>query len=512
MVSRTPQIQAGRRRLARRAASVLLLTAVGGGLPAAAEAEAASRTPVITVIRCVPAGSAACAGGVAVAPGRLLQFSGRRLRDGMRVSFRWPTGALATKLRSDRNGYTARVPVGTRAGSVTVTVTDGAGRRSAAKRIRVLAGGSTPARAPVVSGLPDSFAGHGMWIWELPKTEGGSVAAIARRATAAGFKTVFVKAADGRNVWRQFTPALITTLKAAGLRVCGWQFVYGSYPTGEAAAAVEAVRRGADCFVVDAETQYEGRYSAASTYMKALRAGVGAAYPLALTSFPYVDYHPSLPYSVFLGPGMAQVNQPQVYWKDIGGTVDAVSARTFAQNRPYGVPIAPLGQTYQKPAASELQRFRQVWLSYGAGGLSWWDWQETTDAAFTTLAAPVPAPITLPDPGWPVLRKGSKGDQVVWLQQHLTTFAPAVKVNGSFDAATVAAVKALQTARGFTPSGQTDPATWQAVLLEPNVPIDWSGRKAPAAPRTAATTTALRSAAGAPRTDIPTQGFGGAGG
>jgi hypothetical protein len=41
---------------------------------------------------------------------------------------------------------------------------------------------------------------------------------------------------------------------------------------------------------------------------------VGDAYPLALSSFPYVDYHPAFPYSVFLGQGGAQSNVPQLYW------------------------------------------------------------------------------------------------------------------------------------------------------------------------------------------------------
>lgn len=467
-----------------------------------APADAASRRPVISAIRCVPATTASCAAGVSVTTGRLLQFSGKRLKDGQRVSFRWTTGALATKLRRNSSGYTARVPAGVRAGRVSVTIVDGAGRRSNIGHIRIVTSGPTPTVAPKVAGLPDAFAGHGMWIWELPKTEGGNVDAILQRAKRTGFSTVFVKAADGRNVWKQFTPQLIASLKGAGLRVCAWQFVYGSYPEGEAQAAVTAIQRGADCFVIDAEGQYEGKYAAAQRYMADLRAGVGASYPLALTSFPYTDYHPTLPYSVFLGPGNAQVNAPQVYWKDIGGTVDAVSARTLAQNRMYQAPIAPLGQTYEKPSASELARFRQVWTSYGAGGLSWWDWQETSDALFTALAQPAPTPVTLSDPGWPLLSKGSKGDQVVWVQQHLMSGDPAVKPTGTFDAATIAAVKAVQTARGYTPSGALDAATWSAVLALPVAPVDWTKR---AAPRLAPTVRA----AGVRRTDIPTVGFGG---
>ena len=85
---------------------------------------------------------------------------------------------------------------------------------------------------------------------------------------------------------------------------------------------------------------------------------------------------------MFLGPGGAQANLPQVYWRDIGGTVDAVSGRTLAHNRIYGVPIAPLGQSYQDPPAEELARFRALWAAYGSAGLSWWSWQHTTEAGW----------------------------------------------------------------------------------------------------------------------------------
>ena len=161
--------------------------------------------------------------------------------------------------------------------------------------------------------------------------------------------TVFVKSADGGDVWEQFTPQLVADLHARGLRACAWQFVYGADPQAEASAAVASIAAGADCFVIDAETKYEGRYASAQRYLAALRVAIGPAYPLGFTSFPYVDYHPRLPYSVFLGPGGAQANLPQVYWKAIGGSVDAVSAKTVANNRIYGTPIAPLGQSYDAP-------------------------------------------------------------------------------------------------------------------------------------------------------------------
>jgi peptidoglycan hydrolase-like protein with peptidoglycan-binding domain len=289
-------------------------------------------------------------------------------------------------------------------------------------------------------------------------------------------KTVYVKGSDAGNVWSQFTRQLVADLHARGLHVCAWQFVYGSVPLAEAAAAAANVAAGADCLIIDAETKYEGRYAAAQRYVQALRAAIGPSYPLGLTSFPYVDYHPSFPYSVFLAPGAAQANLPQVYWKAIGGSVDAVSAKTVAQNRIYGAPMAPLGQTYGGTAPADIQRFRAIWAGYGAAGVSWWSWQAATSAMWAALTSPAPAAAVPADPGWPALRKGSKGDQVLWLQQHLASFDAGVEVvaGGRFSAETDTILRAFQTARGLPATGVTDAATWLAVLALPVRPVDWT--------------------------------------
>ena len=468
----------------------------------AASANAQSRTskkkgPRLTAVKCVPASSSACKSGVRVQIGRQLQLRGRQLKVGMRVTFRWPRGALVTKLKRSKAGWVARVPAGTRLGQVGVSVRQTLRTpRSNTKKIRVIAPPPKRAAGPTANGtLPRAFRGNGMWIWQLSRTEGGNADAIAARARQAGIETVFVKAADEDDRWPQWSPALIQALHDRGLRACAWQFVYGTNPDAEAAVAIDAIRQGADCFVIDAETRYEGRYGAAQSYVNQIRAAVGADYPIGLTSFPYVDYHPRLPYSVFLGPGGAQANVPQVYWKDIGDTVDAASARTVAQNRIYGRGIAPLGQTYQSPGADELARFRSVWGTYGSTGLSWWSWQATEPAGWAALSQPAPAPAAVPDPGWPALGKGAKGDQVVWLQQHLAATDPAVAINGTLDTQTDRALRAFQSARGLPPTGTTDPATWTALLKLAPVAVDWTVRAAPASARTARAAARPRDAA-----------------
>ncbi|MEY2517130.1 MAG: hypothetical protein QOJ89_4488, partial [bacterium] len=169
-----------------------------------------------------------------------------------------------------------------------------------------------------------------------------------------------------------------------------------------------------------------------------------------------------------------QVNLPQVYWKEIGGSVDAESAKTFAHNRIYGAPMATLGQAYHAPATADLTRFRGLWSGYGASGVSWWSWQAASETTWTELSKPAPAPIASPDPGWPLLNRGVNGDEVVWLQQHLASFNGSVPIDGRFDSSTESVLKAFQSARGLPATGETDAATWLAVLARPMRAVAWT--------------------------------------
>ena len=242
-----------------------------------------SRAPQLTGARCVPATAKACRAGVAVPVGRRSQLRGTRLAPGLRVSFRWSRGALATKLHRSRDGLGRARPAGTRAGKVSMTVRDRAGRRS-----RAVASASSPrpaaraphGRRPGDGRLPAAFTGNGMWIWELPKSEGGDLAAIVARARAAAISTVFVKSSDGAaEPLGAVRPGSSQALHAQGLRVCAWQFVYGTTREGEARLGADAAADGADCLVIDAEGQYEGKYAQAQRYLATLRASVGAGLP-----------------------------------------------------------------------------------------------------------------------------------------------------------------------------------------------------------------------------------------
>jgi hypothetical protein len=418
----------------------------------------------------------------------LLRLRGRNLPAGMAVAFPRRYGARIARnsptahLHGSKLGLVVTVPSSAHSGRIMVLV--GRGRHSNSYGpIQVVRyalhppshpASSTPPGTPPATGSP--FDGQGMWIWYVSRSDGGDVAQIVAQARAAGVSTLYVKSSDGStNYWGQFSPELVAQLHGGGLKACAWQYVYGSNPAGEAALGARAVEAGADCLVVDAEAEYEGRYGAAQTYISDLRAKIGPDYPVGLASFPYVYYHTAEPFSVFLGPGGAQYDLPQMYWKAIGNSVDTVYANTFISNRVYGRPIFPLGQTYENPPTGDIVRFREEAPLYGASGISWWDFQETSSTGWSALAAPL-APLTsvTPNPSYSELAQGSKGDPVLWMQEHLASAISSQPTTGIFDATTKANLEQFQVAHGIAPSGHTEAATWQALLALAPVPVDWT--------------------------------------
>ncbi len=338
-----------------------------------------------------------------------------------------------------------------------------------------------PPLEPLADGA--AFRGDGMWIWYVSKAEGGSPARIAARARKRGVETVFIKAGDGDDTWSQFTPGLVSELKARGLNVCAWQYVYGSDPAGEARVGAAAAGDGADCLVIDAESEYEGRYASATLYIERLRAAVGDDFPLGLAAFPYVHYHPAFPYSVFLAPGAAEFNLPQVYWKAIGTSVDKAMTTTYTYNRVYERPIAPIGQLYESPRGRDVRRFRQLAKASGFGGVSWWSWQHASPSGFraATKRRVGRARGYRPSTAYPKLDRGATGDLVVWAQQYLAGGGWFdEEISGEYGLLTSRAVREFQGSVGLEPTGLLDARSWRN-LLASAVPVTarWGSGAAP---------------------------------
>jgi hypothetical protein len=335
---------------------------------------------------------------------------------------------------------------------------------------------TTPAPPyPIPQAGANPFQGRGLWIWELSRTDGGDLTQLIGDAHAYGLTTVFIKSSDGSQAWPQFNASLVQALHQNGLKVCAWQYVYGTYPAAEAQVGAAAVSDGADCLAIDAEGEYDGRYAQAQQYLTRLRKLIGASFPVGLAGLPYIDYHTRFPYSVFLGPGGAQYDLPQMYWHDIGTSVDAVYAHTYAYNLIFGRAIYPLGQLTANPRPADIVRFRQLSAAYGAGGVSWWDWQEAGNRQLAAMSSSIgvlagykPAATVI------TLKRGAKGDLVIWAQEHLVSTGRHVPIDGSFGPLTQQAVSGFQTEKGLTASGKVDQATWIALLRYKAAYVHWT--------------------------------------
>jgi hypothetical protein len=344
----------------------------------------------------------------------------------------------------------------------------------------------SPAPAPHPAGAAKALAGRGMWIWYVSQSNGGSLSSIISTAHRHGISTLLIKSGDGTGAWSQFNSDLVSQLHSAGIKVCAWQYVYGNNPIAEAQVGAAAVHAGADCLMIDAEAEYEGKYVAAQHYINKLRQLIGSSYPLALAGFPYVDYHPSFPYSVFLGPGGAQNNTPQMYWPDIQVSPDTVFSHTYTYNLPYGRPIEPLGETSGNPAPSQIVRFRQLSRAYGEPNVSWWDWQETSSRDWGALAQSIgnlSGAASKPNPRMPALSVKSRGgvsagDLVVWAQEHLVKAGARITIDGGYGPKTQSAVVSFQTSHGLSPSGVIDAATWSALLRYAPESVTWTAKGA----------------------------------
>jgi len=311
------------------------------------------------------------------------------------------------------------------------------------------------------------FAGTALWIRQVAPSTPEALAAEAR---GAGVATLFVTAGDGPTPDPQFSAALVGALRAAGMSVCGWTFAYGQDPAGEAAVAVAAARAGAQCLVIDAEGQYDSLYGAAHVFVRSLRSQLGSRFPIGLAGQAEVLQHPKFPYSVFLGPGGFDVDMPQMYWLDLGLSVDSAYTATLAANSIYGRPVLPVGQLYGPPVSAELARFRVLARAYGVPGMSFYDLDSALPQELAALAAPVHS-IARRAIVAPTIHAGADGDEIVWAQELLNAAGATLPVGGYFGAATARALARFQTRHRLRPNGILDPVTWRALeRLQPRAP------------------------------------------
>jgi hypothetical protein len=234
-----------------------------------------------------------------------------------------------------------------------------------------------------------SVTGKGFYIWQISRIAGGNPATIAGFAQAAGIDHVIIKVADGKYTYGiskgvDLVPGLVGQMRARGIKVWGWQYVYGASPKAEADKAVARVKQlNLDGFVVDAEGQFkaDGMAIQAEKYMKQLRAGL-PNHVIALSSYRYPSVHKAFPFTTFLK--YCDIAMPQVYWQGSSNSAEQlVKSYNEYKNLNPSRPYIPTGSAYSygdwTATPAQVTAFLGKAKELGLKGANFWEFQTARD-------------------------------------------------------------------------------------------------------------------------------------
>jgi len=228
--------------------------------------------------------------------------------------------------------------------------------------------------------------GKGFMIWMISRCENGDAGAIATAARQAGLTHIQIKIANGINPYNydaknkiDLVPPVANALKAKGIQVWGWHYVYGDDPVKEAQIAVQRVKQlNLDGYIIDAEVEYKkvGKEAAAKKFMTELHNGIPNI-PIALCSYRFPKLHPELPWKAFMEK--CDVNMPQVYWEKQHnpGVQLKECVNQFNAMTPI-LPIIPVGACYKPgtwfPTPADATEFLKTARTLNLEAVSFYEW------------------------------------------------------------------------------------------------------------------------------------------
>ena len=226
--------------------------------------------------------------------------------------------------------------------------------------------------------------GKGFYIWKISACEQGNAAKIAYEAHRAGLSHVLIKIANGIYDYnydsvakKDLVAPLGEELSKYGISTWGWHYVFGDLPKDEAAAAIRQIRKThLEGYVIDAESEYKGKYTPCRIFMNELRNAL-PDFPIALSSFRYPKLHSDLPWTDFLSK--SNLNMPQVYWEQAHNPGEQL-ARSYSEFQSINPirPIVPTGAAYSaggwSPTSVDVIEFLNKALTLGVSGANFWSW------------------------------------------------------------------------------------------------------------------------------------------
>lgn len=171
----------------------------------------------------------------------------------------------------------------------------------------------------------------------------------------------------------QFNKAYFAALRAAGIQVGGWHYIYPEKAGAQGDLAIERYQKlELDFWDIDAEAEWNniiGGSKAAKVYLSKLH---GGRFENSLCSYRYPEYFPTFPWGAFLTSAVAQdkvkVIAQQLYWLfDNRPEAPAIQlAESKTQYIPYrvGRPYVPVGCAFGGeswcPTVEQLENFLET--------------------------------------------------------------------------------------------------------------------------------------------------------
>lgn len=288
--------------------------------------------------------------------------------------------------------------------------------------------------------------GTGFYIWQIKSLLPVERAIEALKRAKASW--VSIKVADGNTIYNRikadgtssrddaFLLQYIAALRAAGISVGGWQYIYPlptANPGSQSGLAGERfVKLDLDHFLVDAEhdrrqkaywiTLEDGspnlqRNYSATQYMGTLKPnGIPSVAPVALSSHRFPEFFVGFPFRQFAhgrGDAAKDFVAPQVYWEGAHNPVTQLlrCLEEYEQAIGSGFTYVPIGSTYAagdpvwEPTIDDLQAFIAKAKELGCPGWGFWslDWIVNHDkTAWLDAIAGEVTPPTPPPPPTPV--------------------------------------------------------------------------------------------------------------
>jgi peptidoglycan hydrolase-like protein with peptidoglycan-binding domain len=266
----------------------------------------------------------------------------------------------------------------------------------------------------------------------------------------AGCAIAMVKATENDNYRNPDYAAAKTRAAQAGAYFCAYHFLHAGNGAGQAQYAFGVVGAGVPLMI-----DFEPAYNANGTLASA---------PQISDAVDFINEYRALGGVVYL------LYLPHWYWQGDLGQASLTS-------------VIDLGMLLVSSDYTGYSDTGPGWATYG--GMTPLVWQYTSTAtlngvvnvdmnAYKGSLADFEAQVTnggsSGGPSEPTLTEGDTGAAVQTLQTRLNVWGAKLTVDGDFGPATLAAVKAFQTAHNLTVDGVVGPATWAALEANPGGP------------------------------------------